>query len=216
MYIEGDKNLLEMSRQVVAKSRGKPPAKPPVQLPYKGHEPPEPYEEVEMHQEEPLESEERYTTTGPRDEPNQYAQTLRVATAMNTQDPIDTVTYKPTKCKALLYALVVTLMICLMVVSLVAVILYRPQARSGEDLEEDLRSRIQQLERRVDRLRSVDLYQDCTELTRSCTMSRSSISYYWSSCSTSSYSISPTVSILIYINMLNCIQFTAGHSVLCS
>ena len=144
-----------MSRQVAAKSRGKPPAKLPAQH-YKEFQTPELYEEVEMHQEEPLESKGRYATTGPRDQPNHYVQTSRGATAaVRTQDPTDTAIYKPTKSKALLIALSATLIICLLVVSLVAVILYRPQARSGEDSAEDLLSRIEQLERRLEQLQAI-------------------------------------------------------------
>ena len=253
---------IKMSHQVAGKSRGKPPAKPPAQLDYKGYEPPELYEEVELHQEEPLESERRYATTGPRDQPNHYVQTSRRATAaVKTQDPTDTAIYKPTRSKALLIALAATLIICLMVVCLVAVILYSPQViRTSSESAADLQSRIEQLERRVEqlqaiqgtnstlttltslqesqesmeasisrlsafdstvtsqftsvqnliqglslselnlrndinRLRSVNLYHGCTELTRSCTMSTSgSSSVYWTSCGTSSLNINPTVS----------------------
>ena len=47
----------------------------------------------------------------------------------------------------------------------------------------------------INRLRSVNLYHGCTELTRSCTMSTSgSSSVYWRSCGTSSLNINPTVS----------------------
>ena len=248
-----------MSRQVAGKSRGKPPAKPPAQS-YKGYEQPELYEEVEMNQEEPLESERRYATTGPRDQPHHYVQTSRVtAAAVKTQDSIDTVTYKPTKSKALLIALAATLIICLLVVSLVAVILYRPQVRSEEDLEEDLLSRIQQLERRVEQLqtiqgtnftlatltslqesqesmeasisrlsafdstvtsqfssvqnliqglslselnlrndinrfRSVNLYHDCIELTRSCAIFAGGSNYFWLNCATPNLYVDPSVS----------------------
>ena len=144
-----------MSRQVAAKSRGKPPAKLPAQH-YKEFQTPELYEEVEMYQEEPLESKGQYATTGPRDQPNHYVQTSRGATAaVKTQDFTDAVIYKPTRSKALLLALVAILIICLLVVSLVAVILYRPQARSGEDSVEDLLSRIEQLERRVEQLQAI-------------------------------------------------------------
>ena len=243
---------IKMSHQVAGKSRGKPPAKPPAQLHYKGYEPPELYEEVEMHQEEPLESERRYATTGPRDQPNHYVETSRVTTAaVKTQDPTDTAIYKPTKSKAFLIALAAILIICLLVVCLVAVILYSPQVRTSSESAADLLSRIEQLERRVeqlqaiqgtnstlatltslqesqesmeasisrlstsvnsqinsiqslslqnlredlDRLRSVNLYHGCTELTRSCTMSTGgSSSVYWTSCSAGSLNINPTVS----------------------
>ena len=47
----------------------------------------------------------------------------------------------------------------------------------------------------INRLRSVNLYHGCTELTRSCRMSTSgSSSIYWTSCGTSSLNINPTVS----------------------
>ena len=251
---------IKMSHQVAGKSRGKPPAKPPAQLHYKEHEPPELYEEVEMHQEESLESEGRYATTGPHDPPNHYVETSRVTTAaVKTQESTDTAIYKPTKSKVFLIALAATLIICLLVVSLVAVILYSPQVRTSSESAADLLSRIEQLERRVeqlqaiqgtnstlatltslqesqesmetsisrlstsvnsqinsiqslslqnlredlDRLRSVDLYQNCIRDTRTCTMSTGSSNYYLSSCSTPGLNANPQVRIIItYLHIL--------------
>ena len=144
-----------MSHQVTGKSRGKPPAKLPAQR-YKEYEPPELHEVVEMHQEEPLESEGQYATTGPRDQPNHYVQTSRRATtAVKTQDPTDTAIYKPTMSKVFLIALAAVLIICLLVVSLVAVILYSPQVRTSSESAADLLSRIEQLERRVEQLQAI-------------------------------------------------------------
>ena len=218
-----------------------------------------------MNRKEPLESERQYATTGPRDQPHQYVQTSREATAaLKTQDFTGTTFCKPEKSKALLIALAAALIVCLLVVSLVAVILYRPQVRTSSESAdsvsaqtssmEDLLSRIQQLEDQLEakqttnqtalqvkfdqlssfdtsvtsqfismqnliqsissvqnnlrqdlnRLRTVDLYQRCTQNTRTCTMASYGSSYYWRYCNTGSLSANPTVGvILICLHSLN-------------
>ena len=157
---------------------------------------------------------------------------------------------------AILIGLAMILLICLLVVSLVAVILYSPQMRTSSesaartDSQDNLllsplrnlttvQATIDQLSSSVttltsqlvsmqnlvqsitsvqnnlrgdlDRLRSVDLYQGCTQETRSCTMSTGSSSYYWRSCTASYININPTVSYLcgwFKLTFLNCAQYS--------
>ena len=63
---------------------------------------------------------------------------------------------------------------------------------SVQNLIQSMSSVQNNLREDLDRLRSVDLYQSCSQDTRSCTMSTGGNSnYYWRSCSTSGVSIKP-------------------------
>ena len=168
---------------------------------------------------------------------------------------------------AILIALTTAFLLCLLVVSLVAVILYSPQVRTSSESAADLLSRIEQLERRLeqlqaiqgtnstlatltslqesqesmetsisrlstsvnsqlnsiqslslqnlredlDRLRSVNLYQGCTDDTRSCTVSTYGNSFYYErACNTATLTVNPHVSRLKVVDLLIVSKYTSA------
>ncbi|XP_064402475.1 uncharacterized protein LOC135348196 isoform X6 [Halichondria panicea] len=120
--------------------------------------------------------------------------------------------------KRVVIALIAVFLVCALVVSLVAVIMYSPLVSSGDNTEssastagDNMLSRISQLEGSIasmqnllqtstsiqnnvrqdlDRLRTINLYEGCIQETRTCTIPTSSTSTY-ATCLTSSVTINP-------------------------
>ena len=190
--------------------------------------------------------------------------------SLTTPTVVQSAKTRKSRAKISLIVLAATLLLCLLVVSLVAVILYSPLVRTSSESADGttasaqsasmdaLLARIEQLERELttlketqgtnstlatltsiqesqesmeasisqlssfktstssqlqnliqsfdrlqnnvsedlNRLRSVDLYQGCTQETRSCTMSSNGLSNYytWRFCNTASLTVDPSVS----------------------
>ena len=202
---------------------------------------------------------EMYEEVGGRANPNRYQGVEQ--TVSDTSTTVKNAEPKRKKAKSIFLVIAAAVLLSLLTLSLVAVVVYSPLARSSsQDNVASLQMKIQQLERQVEKLqviegtnitveqlivlqqsqqnridqlmnfetsatsqlisvqsllqttsqvqtntvdelstlRTVNLYENCIEETRTCTIPQSSSTYYWRSCSTSGLLINRSVSTCMY------------------
>ncbi len=184
---------------------------------------PQPNKEQELYEDINIEMQE---------EPSHYM-TINRPNRVEVEDksqPAGQISTKVKRWKCVVIALTAVFMVIALIVSLVAVIMYSPLVRSGDNTvsSAQLEGRLQamqashsaqiasmqslihtstlvqnNLRQDLDRLRTINLYEGCIKDTRICTVSTSTTTNYHT-CSTGSVTINPGVSLIHYEHMIKC------------
>ncbi len=181
---------------------------------------------------QPNKEQELYQNIEMQEEPSHYM-TINRPNRIEFEDksqPAGQISTKIKRWKCVVIALTAVFLVIALIVSLVAIIMYSPLVRSGDNTESStqLEGRLQamqashsaqiasmqsliqtstlvqnNLRQDLDRLRTINLYEGCIKDTRTCTITQSGITSF-ASCNTGYVNINPAVSLIHYKHMIKC------------
>ncbi len=167
---------------------------------------------------QPNKEQELYEDIEMQQEPSHYM-TINRPNRVEVEDksqPAGQISTKVKRGKCVVIALTAVFLVIALIVSLVAIIMYSPLVRSGDNTVSysaqiaSMQSLIQtstlvqnNLRQDLDRLRTINLYEGCIKETRTCTITRSEITSS-GTCNTGYVTINPAVSLIHYKHMIKC------------
>ena len=167
---------------------------------------------------QPNKEQELYQNIEMQEEPSHYM-TINRPNRIEFEDksqPAGQISTKIKRWKCVVIALTAVFLVIALIVSLVAIIMYSPLVRSGDNTVSysaqiaSMQSLIQtstlvqnNLRQDLDRLRTINLYEGCIKDTRTCTITQSGITSF-ASCNTGYVNINPAVSLIHYKHMIKC------------